>query len=251
MEQKQSHKGLYKRGKYWWFTYSTNGLQLCRSTKSTSLEEAKKIRSTFIENLNRPMEPMEQLYLFDFVVLKFLEEKKRILKEGTFNNYKNIIRNLLVFFTKKEISTIKKIDIKNYENYRLMNSLNESYLIEELKLLKNIFNFALENDLLENNLFSSYNFNKIYKNYEPRERFLTPEECQLLINNCNPYLQRLVIALLETGMRINEALNLLFTDLAYNEQSKVIFAKIRKEVSKSKRERFIPLSKIAMEEINK
>jgi integrase len=190
-------------------------------------------------------------YLLDFVIQKFLEEKDRTCRESTVKNYEIIFNNIIKFFEDATvINSITKQDIKNYENYRLMNGVKESFLLEELKLLKNIFNFAMENDFLENNLFDHYNFNKTYKKYEPRERFLTPEECRELINNCNKYLKRLVIFILETGVRISEPLSLYFSDIATDPKSNIQYVRIRKEISKSKRERFIPLSKEAMEQIN-
>ncbi|MDR0572382.1 MAG: site-specific integrase [Rickettsiales bacterium] len=222
-----------------------------KSTKTTDEYKAVEFKRQFIENLNKPITKTRQVYLFDFIVLKFLEDKKRALRERTYNNYKLLLKNILPFFTEKIINDITKADIKNYENYRLINSCPESYLVYELKLLKNIFNYAIENEYIQINLFDHYNFHKIYKNYEPRERYLTPNECQRLINSCNPYLQRLVIFLLETGMRINETLNLLFTDLAHEQDTKIIFVRVRKEISKSKRERWIPLSTQAMEQVNK
>jgi integrase len=190
-------------------------------------------------------------YLLYFVVQKFFEEKDRKCKGGTIKNYELIVNRVISFFKKEAvIDNIKRQDIKNYENYRLMNGANESFLLEELKLLKNIFNFAMENDFLESSPFDHYNFNKIYKKYEPRERFLTPEECQRLINFCNKYLKRLVIFILETGVRIKEPLSLHFSDIATEPKSNIQYARIRKEISKSKRERFIPLSKEAMGQIN-
>lgn len=202
-------------------------------------------------NSNNISNSNNKTYLLDFVIQKFFEEKDRKCRPGTVKNYEIIFKNILTFFKKDIlINSLRKIDIKNYENYRLMNGIKESFLLEELKLLKNLFNFAVENEYVENNIFNSYNFKKQYKPYTPRERFLTPDECASLINNCNPHLRRLVVFLLETGTRIKETLNLYFSDIATEPKSNVQYVRIRKEISKSKRERFVPLSKEAMEQIN-
>lgn len=96
----------------------------------------------------------------------------------------------------------------------------------------------------------SYRFKKHLQDYRPRELFLTPAECQSLVNGCNPYLRRLVIVLLETGMRIHEALTLLFTDIATDAQTNIQYIHLRAENTKSNKDRYIPLTKLAMEQIN-
>ncbi|HSQ97863.1 MAG TPA: site-specific integrase, partial [Rickettsiales bacterium] len=79
----------------------------------------------------------------------------------------------------------------------------------------------------------------------------TPEEARSLIKNSNELLAMLLIFLFNTGLRINEALNLLYTDIATDLQSKIKYITIRKEISKNKKDRMVPLSKEAMEQINK
>lgn len=243
-------KGLYKRDRIWWFCFTKDGLQFHRTTKKENFLEALTFKNNFLEQLNNPIKITNRVYLFDTVVLKFLDERERVLKKGTIVLYKMMLRNIVSFFSGKIIDNITKVDIKYYENYRLMNGCSQGFLIKELKLLKNIFNYALENELLSNNLFDRYNFKKIYKDYEPRERFLTPEECQRIIENSNRYLKRLIIFLLETGLRINELTSLLFNDIATEPNTNVQFARIRKEIAKNNKERFIPLSKEAMEQVN-
>lgn len=245
-----SKKGenLYKRGKIYWFTYYQTGIRKYQTTKATNISEALEFKKKFIENLENNFEPQDKI--FDEVVLKFLEEKDRNLKEKTIYNYKLLIKNFLPNFTGKYIKSINKTDLNNYKRNRLLNGCSDGLLLKELKLLKEIFSFAVLNEYLDNNIFNSFSF-KDLKNYEPRENFLTPDNCQVLIENCNEYLKRLVIFALETGMRIKEITNLCFNDIATEPQSKIQFARIRKEISKNKKERFVPLSKLAMEQVNK
>jgi integrase len=253
-------KGLYSRGGIWWFAYTRAGKQFRISTGEKTLQNATRYKKRFLEELDTPapttiINNSSNNHLLYFVIQKFLEEKDRACRIGTVKSYEKRLKHITSFFKDDTIiNDLKKIDIKNYEYYRKMNGGNEATILYELKLLKNIFNFAIENELLENNLFNNYRFTKIYKNYEPRERFLTPDECIKIIENSNEYIKRIIIFILEAGTRINETLNLYFSDIATdtsNPKKIINYVRIRKEISKNKRERFIPLTSEAMEQINK
>ena len=132
-----------------------------------------------------------------------------------------------------------------------MNNCSSGLLRKEFVLLQSIFNYGVFLRVVSDNPFTYFKFRKDLKDYEPNERFLTPEEARALIKNSNELLAMLLIFLFNTGLRINEALNLLYTDVATDLQSKVHYITIRKEISKNKKDRMVPLSKEAMEQINK
>ncbi len=108
-------------------------------------------------------------------------------------------------------------------------------------------------EIINNNPFANYNFKRKFKTYQIREKFFTPEECQKLIQAIrllkNDELERLVIFILETGLRIKESLNIQFTDVGF--QNNILMFHIRKEIAKSKMDRFISLSKLAQEQVIK
>jgi integrase len=233
------------------------------TTKTNIKYLALKIRDEYFENLRRKKEEKinnnntnnnnsnNNQYTFDDIALKFLEEKTRTCRESTVKNYKLFLKNITPFFTNKLLKNINKVILKGYENYRLMSGAKEQYLRGELVLLQSILNLAVEYGMIDINPFNSYKFRKQLKDYEPRDRFLTPEECQRLIKYSNELLQSLIIFLLNTGLRINEALNLLYTDMATDIKTNIPYITVRREIAKSKRERFIPLTKDAMEQIKR
>jgi integrase len=259
-ERNKDTKGFYKRGNIWWFHYSERGIQHRQSTATENFQDAIEFKRKFMGQLNSQEHNQNQNkrgYLLDFVIQKFFEEKDRTCIEKTIKLYESIFNGVLKFFKGGVIiNNIVRNDIKNYEHYRLMNGLREEFLIKELKLLKNLFNFAMENEYMENNLFNNYNFNKIYRDYKPRETYINPSDFIKLLDNSNKYLKRLLIFLAETGMRIGETLSIYFSDITpytidkNGIERKVYTLRVRGEISKSKKDRFIPLSKEAMEQVN-
>jgi integrase len=172
------------------------------------------------------------------------------LSNKTINKYQDYIRILKAYFGDRQIKEINKLQLKQYEDYRLLNGDRPEYIREQLSTLQIMLNYAMEMELLQNNPFLSYKFKKYLPRYKPRIKFLNPDECMKLIDNCNDNIRPLVIFLLETGCRIGEALQLLFTDLAIDEKTRYPYLVIRNEITKNRKQRIIPLTKLAMEQIN-
>jgi integrase len=105
-------------------------------------------------------------------------------------------------------------------------------------------------ELTANNPFTTYKFKKYLPKYKARIRFLTPSECQRLIDCCNENLKRLVIFLLETGCRIGETLKLQESDVCIDEKGRQ-YLHLRQEITKGRKARIAPLSKKAAEQIKR
>lgn len=244
-------KGLYKRDNTYWIDITIDGKRIRRSTGCDNLEDAIDFKNKFLLNQSKIDNIDNNQATFDYIAIKFIEEKTRTCREKTIKLYKWVIKNLFNFFTQKKLIDINKTLLKEYENYRRINGISDAWIRKEFDILNNILNLAIEYDLIDVNPLNKYNYKKSLKDYEPRERFLTPQEIGTLLKNSNKYLQRVIIFLLETGLRINELINLLYTDIAIDKRTNIPYVIIKKEISKNKKERFIPLTKLAMEQINK
>ena len=251
---------LCKRGeKYYIDYYEKRTGQRIRISTGTSIENvAIKFRDNFLKNLEEKIQqetniPQEHKkdYIFDDVALKFIEEKQRTCRPKTIKDYFFLLRNLTKFFSRKFLIEINKSLLKSYENYRLINGCSQGLLKKEMVLMQSLMSYACVLDMLDKNPFDNYKFRKELKDYEPKTRFLTPAEARLLIDNSNELLAIQLIFLFNTGLRINELLNLLYTDVSIDPITKINYICIRKEISKSKKERIVPLTKEAMEQINK
>ena len=258
--RKRKLENLSKRGKTFYIDYyDKTTKQRIRISTGTDLEDvAKEFRDNYFYNLKHNSQHNNNVgyvnnqdYIFDDIALKFIEDKQRSCKKKTIKDYIFLLKNLTKFFTTKRLLEITKTLIKSYENYRLMNGCSQGLLMKELVLLSAVLNYACMLDMLNKNPFDNYKFKKELKSYEPKTRFLTPAEARLLISNSNELLAIQLIFLFNTGLRINELLNLLYTDVAIDPITKINYITIRKEISKNKKERIIPLTKQAMEQINK
>jgi integrase len=74
-----------------------------------------------------------------------------------------------------------------------------------------MFNTAVEWELLEESLMQGIKF---LRENNARTRYLSLDECQLLIASCiAPYTRAVITLALQTGMRLGEILNLRWQDL--------------------------------------
>ena len=239
--RKRKLENLVKRGdKYYIDYYDKQTKQRIRISTGTDIEDvAKEFRDNYFYNLKHNSQQNNnvgyinnnQEYIFDDIALKFLNDKKRTCRINTYKKYQSKMKNLAKFFTTKTLNSINKLIISNYCDYRFMNGCNQSLLREELSVLNNIFNYAVELDMMLNNPLLSFKFKKKYEDYKPRLRYLSIEEINKILNvkTSNELIKIQVIILLETGLRVNEAMNILFTDISIDTQTKIPFLIIRKE----------------------
>lgn len=225
-----------------------------KQQKELEIQKSNRNNTTNLNNQNDIIDtPQNGVFLFDEIALMFLQEKERQCKTKTIKQYKFLIKTLLPFFSEKNLNSIKRIDLKQFEDLEKLNGVSDGLLVKKLSVLQTIFNYALELELINNNPFNNYNFKRKFKSYGIREKFFTPIECQLLTKSIrllkNNELERLIIFILETGLRIKESLNIQYIDIAF--QNNISILHIRKEIAKSNRDRFIPLSKLAQEQILK
>ena len=99
MQRKErKEKGFYKRGNVWWFGFTRQGKKQYKSTSTSDLSKAIKFKEEFLKNLDNEdltcsnsQNTDNETSLFDFVVLKFLDEKERTCREGSIKFYKLLL----------------------------------------------------------------------------------------------------------------------------------------------------------------
>ena len=243
-------KYIKKRGEYYQIDYCHKGTRIRRSTGKTTLQEAIKVFIEFLKNLDNEPQVDKNNYTFDFVAIEFLKNKKITCRLATYKDYCNYVKCLFKFFSKRNIADINKELLTSYYEYRKINGTRDEAIKKELNILNIILNFAISYEYLDKNPVKDFILRKHLKSYQPRVRFLTIEEIKRILDNSNKYLKRLLIFLLETGLRIKEALNLTYDDICVDNKTKITYIVISKEISKSKKDRFVPLTVEAREQVS-
>ncbi len=168
--QQRKLENLTRRGKTYYIDYYDKiTKQRIRISTGTDVEDvAKEFRDNYFYNLKYNSQQNNnvnyinnnQEYIFDDIALKFLNDKKRTCRKNTYKKYFYMLKNLAKFFTTKTLNSINKLIISNYCDYRFMNGCNQSLLREELSVLNNIFNYAVDLDMMSNNPLLTFKFKK-------------------------------------------------------------------------------------------
>ena len=98
--------------------------------------------------------------------------------------------------------------VEQYQTGRLKKGNKPASVNRVLAVLSHMFTKAVEWEMVEEEILKKIRRVKMLPEHNRRLRYLSKEECQKLINACEPHLQPIIIAALNTGMRKGEILNL-------------------------------------------
>jgi site-specific recombinase XerD len=137
------------------------------------------------------------------------------------------------------LNEISQMNVEEFIRIRCQNVKPTTVNIE-LRVLKSMFNTAVEWNLIDRNPLRGVQMMRVQKTYP---KFLTNEEVNLLCNTTNfEWLKNIIIFAFNTGMRRNEIINLKWEDI--NLKEKYLIVRNNDTFStKSKKDRIIPLSK--------
>lgn len=150
-------------------------------------------------------------YLYDVV------EPSGSIKESTLRGYESLynahIKNSV--FSKTKLINMTTGPIQSFFNNDRYSKLSLSY-VKQIKLFISIvLNYAVANDLILKNYTKNVRLsNKNVVKTKEKHKFLTDSEIKKLLEHCKDIqLKTIVILILNTGLRINEALALHVSDI--------------------------------------
>lgn len=188
--------------------------------------------------------------LLELMKNNYLEYVKINLTSGTLHCYKSNLDTIFQFFKQNNIIDSDNIDnliLTKFINYSRNRSNTNRSINLRIQILKNMFKY----NNIENNFLFSF-----IKLREDRNTFgyLTVDEINKLIDYLNIsdikiQNKLLIFMLIDTGMRINEALNVKISNINFS--NKTIYL----EKTKNHKYRYVPFteltSKILLEYLNK
>ncbi|MCX6792924.1 MAG: site-specific integrase [Candidatus Falkowbacteria bacterium] len=155
-------------------------------------------------------------------------------------NKQSVLRaHLNPFFGDKRLDKISNLDIESYKAKKLQSSQANKSVNNHLIILNKCFRTAQEWGVIDN-----IPKIKLLKVQPQKFDFLSAEECQLLLDNCDGVLREMVLVGLKTGLRFGELIALEWSDIDFKSNLMTVqksIARGRLGSPKSNKIRYVPL----------
>ena len=211
-------KGVFERDGAWWVRYSEDGK--IHRRKIGTYEDAVKarysIKAALVEGTLAEKFPhlarKKMAPTFNEFADRFLDEycsapgKRPSLRY--FHDFQ--MRTLRPCFGEKRLDKITQWDVKGFQKHEAQRKsrngrvLSPSTVNRELSSLRKLFNYAIECGVIKENPCQGV---KMFPE-KMKTEYLTPDECQRLIDGADAYFKPVIICAVHTGMRRGEILNL-------------------------------------------
>lgn len=237
----------YKRGDKWWIRFRFNHERYFKCSPENSQMGAKAYEALLRQKLSRG-EPIIEVKkeIKTTPTFKEFSEKWFAVYVKTNNKYSEVLNkesvlraHLTPFFGLKSLDKISNLDIENYKAKKLQSGQANKSVNNHLIVLNKCLNTAQDWGVIEN----TPNI-KLLKVQPQKFDFLSIEECQLLLDNCDGLLKEMVLFALKTGLRFGELIALEWSDIDFKSN----LATIQKSIvrghlgsPKSNKIRYVPL----------
>ena len=250
---------LFKRknSKYWWVKWYENGVAQSKSTKCIRKFDAEIVLKTKyiprevntfnksnIMSVKRPLK--ECLVEYRDSVLIHSHDGIKQKSIGTINRQQTNVNNFLIYLEQKTFTDFEEITeeiIRDYIQAHLIKICQKkpNTVYKDVQIVQNFFKWAVKNH------YCSENPTADIKNTKPPPsvpRYFSNEQVESIFANAKePYLSIFKLLYL-TGLRIQELLNVEWSDIDLNQ--KLIIIRVR-EGNKPRRETLVHLNISAME----
>ena len=227
--------GLAKRGETWWMSFMYQGQQIRRNTGTADRRLAEailgKVKVQLIEG--RFFEkPESQHRTFTELLDRYTSEPAA--RRANYRREQTSVKNLKTFFGNPTLDHVTPKRIVAYKNHRYTEGVKPATINRELATLKKAFNLARrEWEWCQDNPVARVSMEQ---ENNTRDRWLTVDEEQRLLNVAVKRLRELMLFALHTGMRQGEILSLTWVGVDLFRRTVTVFK------SKNGERRTIPLN---------
>lgn len=203
-------KGIYKRGNIYWIRYAgLDGRTVFESSGSDKFRDAEALliqRKQAIKEGKQP-EITKRIgnHTFNELVTQYLQWAER---QRSLRSKQGFIRQLSEAFGNLPLRRFNTMLLEQFQTERMQKGNKPATVNRLLATIKHMFTKAVEWDMVEEETLKRIRRVKLLPENNRRLRYLSVEECQSLINNCNGNTKAIVITALNTGMRKGEILSL-------------------------------------------
>lgn len=235
-----------KNGKFYYLYYrdKTTGKRNKITTKQTSKKDAEDFKENFIyESRQKELEGKKE-ELKHYTLSQLRDYAIQFLSNQGFQfnskHYTKLFQRLIDYTGDVYLSNITPIDIENWKQYRV-NQVSKTSTNIDLRAYKAVFNKAINWGMLTSNPF-----NKVKQFTTPQKERIIFEQHELqnlleLIGTTNQRIKNIVIFAINTACRLNECVNLQWSDVNLEKRTITIRNKSNFQ-TKTGKIRLLPIS---------
>jgi len=216
MSEASGVRGLYKRGRTWWISYSTPSGRRRESTGTSSKKLAMMIlqdRRLQVLKGTLGIRGSSRMTLHSLLYDRYLPWASSAKAPKTYERDKGLAKRLCEEFGDRPAAGITVEDLEAYRHKRRDAGARPATVNREIGMLRHAYNKAVEWGLLRDNPAAKI---KPFKEHS-RLRFLTRDEQDRLLLACSESTQRLLLPLVSigllTGLRAGELRALEWRDI--------------------------------------
>lgn len=234
--------GLTKRGKYFWVRFSSEGVLVQKSTKTTNKKKAEKIYAKILNDINEKKwfgSTSGESNTFSTLMHKYETEYSVINKAlSTQKREKSVVKHLLLSFGEKKLGDITPRDVAEYKSQRRLTGASPKTVNNELVLMSHAFNIAMKEwEWVRDNPVSRV---KKFRVNNLVERWLSPVEEERLLKASPEWLSEIILFAGYTGLRQGEVINLKWSLVDFERRTLTILEQKNQGVDT------LPLNEVAM-----
>lgn len=233
-------KNLRKRGRIWWYKVRKRGKDYEGSLETENLGVAQERLKRILEELKASRWGEKPRRTFNEAAERFGIERFKTLKPSSAARYVVSIANLLEELDGVFLDEIGTARLGDFERRRKTDNVTGSTIRRDLACLSAIYSMAEYWEWTDRNPVKPFLRERSrsgLKEGDPRNRALDADEEKEVIACASPKASRGIIVAIDTGLRKEEQLSLMWPDVDFRARHLLV----RAEVTKTGKPRHVPL----------